>query len=64
LQTNEELRAITRSQRSFDSAVMMSSLMPSEKYSRSGSSLMLLKASTAMTGRSGNGRRPRDGSRI
>ncbi len=30
---NEELRAITKNQRSLDSAVMMSSLMPSEKYS-------------------------------
>ena len=29
----EELRAITKNQRSLDSAVMMSSLMPSEKYS-------------------------------
>jgi hypothetical protein len=33
----EELRAITKNQRSLDSAVMMSSLMPSEKYSCSGS---------------------------
>ena len=48
---NDELRAITRNQRSFDSAVMMSSLMPSEKYSCSGSPLMLTK------GKHGN-RRP------
>ena len=47
---NEELRAITKNQRSFDSAVMMSSLMPSEKYSCSGSSLMLTKGSTAIDG--------------
>ncbi len=52
---NEELRAITKNQRSFDSAVMMSSLMPSEKYSCSGSPLMLVKGSTAMAGRSGSG---------
>jgi hypothetical protein len=35
------LRAITKNQRSFDSAVIMSSVIPSEKYSCSGSSLML-----------------------
>ena len=34
---------------------MMSSLMPSEKYSCSGSPLMLVKGSTAMAGRSGTG---------
>ena len=34
---------------------MRSSLMPSEKYSCSGSSLMLRKGSTAMAGRSGSG---------
>ena len=51
----DELRAITKNQRSFDSAVMMSSLIPSEKYSCSGSPLMLSKASTAMAGRSGIG---------
>ena len=39
---NDELRAITKNQRSLDSAVMMSSLMPSEKYSCSGSPLMLV----------------------
>ena len=46
---------MTKNQRSFDSAVMMSSLIPSEKYSCSGSSLMLLNGSTAMAGRSGSG---------
>ena len=34
---------------------MMSSLMPSEKYSCSGSPLMLLNASTAMEGLPGTG---------
>ena len=43
---------MTKNQRSFDSAVMMSSLMPSEKYSCSGSPLMLTKGRTAMAGRS------------
>src|SRR5258705_12707766 len=52
---NEELRAITKNQRSFDSAVMMSSLMPSEKYSCSGSPLILVNGSTAMAGRSRSG---------
>ena len=52
---NDELRAITKNQRSFDSAVMMSSLMPSEKYSCSGSPLMLVNGSTAIAGRSGSG---------
>ena len=51
----DELRAITKNQRNLDSAVMMSSLMPSEKCSCSGSSLMLAKASTAIAGRSGEG---------
>ena len=50
---NDELRAITKNQRSFDSAVVMSSLMPSEKYAWLGSSLILLKGSTAIAGRSG-----------
>ena len=52
---NEELRAITKNQRSLDSAVMMSSLIPSEKYSCSGSPLIFVKGSTAMAGRSGSG---------
>ena len=46
---------MTKNQRSLDSAVMMSSLMPSEKYSCSGSPLMLVNGSTAMAGRSGSG---------
>jgi hypothetical protein len=54
LKANEELRAMTKNQRS-ERAVMRSSLMPSEKYSWSGSSLMLTKGSTAMAGRSGSG---------
>ena len=33
-----------------DSSVMMSSVMPSEKYSCSGSPLMLMNGSTAMEG--------------
>ena len=59
----EELRATTKNQRSFDSAVMMSSLMPSEKYSCAGSPLMLMKGSTAIAGRSGSGRVAADVSR-
>jgi hypothetical protein len=55
-QAAPKLRAITKNQRGLDSAVMMSSLMPSEKYSCSGSPLML------MAGRSGSGKTGRDGS--
>jgi hypothetical protein len=51
----EELRAITANDRSLESAVMMSSLMPSEKYSCSGSPVMLVKGSTAIAARSGSG---------
>ena len=43
---------------------MMSSVMPSEKYSCSGSPLRLAKGSTAMAGRSGSGSAGRDGSWI
>src|SRR5258705_23429 len=43
---------MTRNHRTLESAVRMSSLIPSQKYSCSLSSLMLLKASTAMAGRS------------
>jgi hypothetical protein len=50
---NDELRAMTKNQRSLDSAVIRSSLMPSEKYSCSGSPLILVNGSTAMAGRSG-----------
>src|SRR5258708_32401191 len=56
LYVNEELRAITKNQRSFDSAVIMSPLIPSEKYSCSGSPLILVKGSTAIAGRSGSGK--------
>ena len=52
----DELRAITKNQRSFDNAVMISSVMPSEKYSCSGSPLRLTKGSTAIAGLSGSGR--------
>ena len=46
---------MTKNQRSFDSAVTMSSLMPSEKYSWAGSPLRLRKGSTAIAGRSDGG---------
>jgi len=61
---NEELRAITKNQRSSAGAVMMSSLISSEKYSCYGSPLILVKRSTAMAGRSGSGNTGRDGSWI
>ena len=48
LKVNDELRAITMSCESFDSAVMMSSEMPSAKYSCSGSPLMLANGRTAI----------------
>ena len=57
LKVNDELRAMTKSCDSFDSAVMMSSEMPSAKYSCSASPLMLAKGSTAIDGLSGGGRR-------
>jgi len=50
-----ELRAMTNSQRMRDSAVMISSTMPSAKYSCSGSLLILAKGSTAIDGLSGSG---------
>ena len=50
-----ELRAITNSQRMRDSAVMISSTMPSAKYSCSGSLLILAKGNTAIDGLSGSG---------
>ena len=55
LKVNDELRAMTKSCESFDSAVMMSSEMPSAKYSCSASPLMLAKGSTAIDGLSGSG---------
>src|SRR5215470_11842350 len=48
-----ELRAITNSDLKRDSAVMMSSTMPSAKYSCSGSPLMFWKGRTAIEGLSG-----------
>ncbi len=49
---NDELRAITKIERKRDNSVIRSSLMPSAKYSCSGSPLMLAKGSTAIDGRS------------
>src|SRR5215472_2773798 len=45
-----ELRALTKSQRMRDSAVMISATIPSAKYSCSGSTLRLAKGSTAIDG--------------
>ena len=53
LYVNEELRAMTENQRSFDNAVMMSSLIPSENYSCVESLHMLSNGSTAIAGRGG-----------
>ena len=50
-----ELRAITKSQRIRERAVMISSTMPSAKYSCSGSPLILAKGRTAIDGLSGSG---------
>jgi hypothetical protein len=50
-----ELRAMTKSQRIRDSAVMISSTMPSAKYSCSGSPLIFVNGSTAIDGLSGSG---------
>ena len=49
------LRAITKSQRMRERAVMISSTMPSAKYSCSGSPLMFWNGNTAMDGLSGSG---------
>src|SRR6516225_1276544 len=51
-----ELRAMTKSQRIRESAVIISSTMPSAKYSCSGSPLMLAKGNTAIDGLSGRGK--------
>jgi hypothetical protein len=51
-----ELRAMTKKPRYFDRLVMMSSVMPSEKYSCSASPDMFWNASTAIEGLSGSGR--------
>src|SRR5215510_14598504 len=56
LYVNEELRAITNKDLKRDSAVMISSTIPSAKYSCSGSPLMHWNGSTAMDGLSGMGR--------
>jgi len=50
-----EFRAMTISQRMRDGAVMISSTMPSAKYSCSGSPLRLWNGSTAIDGREGRG---------
>ena len=47
---------MTRNQRHFDSAVMMSSVMPSTKYPCSGSPVTFLNGRTAIDGRSASGR--------
>ena len=49
-----ELRAMTKSQRMRDRAVVISSTMPSAKYSCSGSPLIFWNGSTAIDGLSGN----------
>jgi hypothetical protein len=49
-----ELRAMTKSQGIRDSAVVMSSTMPSAKYSCSGSPDMFWNGNTAIDGLSGN----------
>src|SRR6185295_18821319 len=56
-----ELRAMTNSCRNRDNAVMMSSTMPSLKYSCSGSSLIFWNGSTAIEGLSGSGKAGREG---
>jgi hypothetical protein len=55
LYMNDELRAMTKNQRSFARAMMRSSLMPSEKYSCSVSPLRFVNGSTAIAGRSSGG---------
>src|SRR5262250_2927052 len=50
LKVKLELRAITNNHLNRESAVMISSTMPSEKYSCSGSPLMFVNGSTAMVG--------------
>src|SRR5215510_11885522 len=54
LYENDEFRAITKSEWKRDSSVMMSSVMPSVKYSCSASPLMFKNGKTAMEGLSGN----------
>jgi hypothetical protein len=51
-----EFRAMTNSQRIRESAVMISSIMPSTKYSSSGPGLMFWNGITAIEGLSGSGK--------
>jgi hypothetical protein len=51
VRTQLGLRAMTTSDRYFESAAMMSSVIPSEKYSCPESSLRFLKDKTALDGR-------------
>ena len=53
---NVELREMTNRPETWDSAVMRSSVIPSEKASCCGSPLMLTNGSTAIDGLSGSGR--------
>jgi hypothetical protein len=55
LQAKLELRTITNSALVRDNAMMISSTMPSSKYSCFGSPLMFWKANPAMDGLSGSG---------
>jgi hypothetical protein len=50
LKTKDEARAATRSPSTFPSAVINSSVIPSEKYSLSGSALRFWNGSTASDG--------------
>ncbi len=56
LYVNVEFRAMTNISGIMDNAVMMFSLIPSARYSWSGSLLILTKGSTAMEGFSGSGK--------
>src|ERR1700730_2343175 len=49
------LRAMTKNHRTLDNAMMMSSVMPSEKHSCSGSPLMFWNGNIAIDGLSRNG---------
>src|SRR6266403_3471527 len=55
LYVNDEFRAITNKDFNRDKEVMMSSAIPSAKYSCSGLPLMLVNGSTAIEGLSGRG---------
>src|SRR6266403_1711671 len=61
LYVNDEFRAITNKDFNRDKEVMMSSAIPSAKYSCSGSPLMFVNGSTAIEGLSGRGGVGRDG---